>query len=84
MARKVLIYGGSGGIGSATARMLRDRGCDLHLVGRNEEGLTSIATELDATVTMGDVTDTSLFGRVMQDVGSTSEISPIRFVLIAD
>ena len=71
MARKVLIYGGSGGIGSATARMLRDRGCDLHLVGRNEDSLTSIAAELGANSTIGDVTDADLFARVMQDAGGS-------------
>ncbi len=37
MARKVLIYGGSGGIGSATARILRARGFVLHLVGRQQD-----------------------------------------------
>ncbi|MEI7846457.1 MAG: SDR family NAD(P)-dependent oxidoreductase [Chloroflexota bacterium] len=49
MAPKILIYGGSGGIGSATGRMLRARGYDLHLVGRDEERLAAIAKELDAT-----------------------------------
>ncbi len=42
MAGKVLIYGGSGGIGSATARALRARGYELHLVGRGEEKLAAV------------------------------------------
>ncbi len=57
MAPKVLIYGGSGGIGSATGRILGARGYDLHLVGRSEDKLSAIATELDATFTAGDVSD---------------------------
>jgi NAD(P)-dependent dehydrogenase (short-subunit alcohol dehydrogenase family) len=69
MTRKVLIYGGSGGISSAVARMLHDRGCELHLVGRNEARLAAIATELGATATVGDVNDANFFDRTMQDIG---------------
>lgn len=67
MTRKVVIYGGSGGIGSATARILNERGYNLHLVGRSEEKLSAIATELEATYTVGDVSDSSLFPRVAED-----------------
>ena len=69
MARKVLIYGGSGGIGSTTGRILHTHGYDLHLVGRDEARLAAIATELGADYTTGDVTDTSLFERVAQEAG---------------
>ena len=34
--KKVLIYGGSGGIGSAKASLLKKKQMDLHLVGRND------------------------------------------------
>ena len=71
MAQKVVIYGGSGGIGSATARILRGRGCDLHLVGRSQEKLAALAEELGATYTVGDVTDSGLFPRVAEDAGDT-------------
>jgi NAD(P)-dependent dehydrogenase (short-subunit alcohol dehydrogenase family) len=60
MTGKIIIYGGSGGIGSVTARMLNDRGCDLHLVGRSEEKLCAIASELNAGFTVGDVGDSRL------------------------
>ena len=36
MAGKVVIYGGGGGIGSAVARILAQKGYGLHLTGRNE------------------------------------------------
>ncbi len=68
MTGKILIYGGSGGIGSATARLLAERGYGLHLVGRNEESLAALAGELDAAYTVGDVTDDALFGRVAQAI----------------
>lgn len=69
MAPKVVIYGGSGGIGSATGRILRARGFDLHLVGRSEDKLSAIAAELEATFTAGDVSDGRLFSRVAEDAG---------------
>lgn len=69
MSRKVIIYGGSGGIGSATARILRARGYDLHLVGRNEDKLAAIAGELGASFTAGDVNDGELFVRAAQEAG---------------
>jgi NAD(P)-dependent dehydrogenase (short-subunit alcohol dehydrogenase family) len=70
MTQKILIYGGSGGIGSATARLLHARGVDLHLVGRDEDRLAAIARELGATSTLGDVNDSSLFTRAAQDAGA--------------
>lgn len=69
MARKVLIYGGSGGIGSATARALHKRGYALHLVGRTEEKLANVAQETGATFTRGDVVDSSLFSRATEEAG---------------
>lgn len=69
MSHKILIYGGSGGIGSATGRILRTRGYDLHLVGRSEERLAGIAAELGVTFTAGDVTDSGLFSQVAEDAG---------------
>jgi NAD(P)-dependent dehydrogenase (short-subunit alcohol dehydrogenase family) len=70
MTQKILIYGGSGGIGSAISRVLHARGVELHLVGRDEERLSAIARELGATSTLGDVNDSSLFARVVEESGA--------------
>ncbi len=69
MSGKVLIYGGSGGIGSCSARILHEKGFDIHLVSRDEDKLEEVAGELGAGFTVGDVDDTSLFTRVMEDAG---------------
>ena len=66
---KIVIYGGYGGIGSATARLLHARGYAVHLVGRREDKLKALATELGASYTVGDVEDNGLFPRVAQDAG---------------
>lgn len=73
MTGKVLIYGGSGGIGRATGRILKSRGYDLHLVGRDEGKLAPIASELGATFTVGDVLDDDLFAQVAVDAGEVLE-----------
>lgn len=73
MAGTILIYGGSGGVGMATARALRARGYALHLVARDKGRLTSLASELAATFTAGDVTDPSLFSRASEEAGDSLE-----------
>ena len=64
MLKRIVIYGGAGGIGSATARLLRLRGCELHLVGRTEPELAALSSELQAGYTLGDVCDETLFSQV--------------------
>ena len=68
MAGTVVIYGGSGGIGSATARILHSRGKNLHLVGRNENKLKAVADEIGAGFSVGDVNDPELFSLVMESI----------------
>jgi 3-oxoacyl-[acyl-carrier protein] reductase len=46
MARRTLIIGGAGGIGSATARMIVSAGGSVFLAGRDETRLAAVATEL--------------------------------------
>jgi NAD(P)-dependent dehydrogenase (short-subunit alcohol dehydrogenase family) len=67
----VLIYGGSGGIGSALALRLAQQGVRSHLVGRDVERLKARASGCDAGFTAGDVTDATLFARVAGDAGNT-------------
>jgi len=71
MGTKVVIYGGTGGIGSALGRALSARGRSVHLVGRDAGRLETLASELGASYTAGDVTDASLFARVAEEAGDT-------------
>ena len=70
MAGKILIYGGTGGIGLATARLLYERGYRLHLVSRNADRLHEAAREWNATFTQGDVNDPALFQRAVEEAGT--------------
>lgn len=69
MAGKVLIWGGSGGIGAETARALAAGGFSLHLVGRDGARLAALAGEVGATTSQADVEDDGAFARVMDEVG---------------
>lgn len=69
---RVLIYGGTGGIGLATARVLRARGFSLHLAARGAESLARAADELgDCTVSAGDVADPDFFPAATEAAGGT-------------
>lgn len=65
---RTIIYGGTGGIGSAVARRITAGGGTVHLVARDEGRLKALAGEIGATHTAGDVLDGSLFHRVAADV----------------
>lgn len=66
---KVLIYGGSGAVGSALARKLKGQGYQLHLAGGNEESLKALALETNATYTPGNILEESFVQKVMSEVG---------------
>lgn len=65
-----LIYGGTGGIGSAIARVLASRGARVHLVARSRDSLSTLAGELGGGSTAGDVGDPSTFARATAEAGS--------------
>lgn len=66
---KVLIYGGSGAVGSALARKLKGQGYQLHLAGGNEDSLKALALETNATYTPGNILEESFVQKVMSEVG---------------
>jgi NAD(P)-dependent dehydrogenase (short-subunit alcohol dehydrogenase family) len=69
MSGTIVIVGGAGGIGAATATALKARGYNLHLAGRASERLAATAGPLDAGMTVGDVEDPDFFSRLATDAG---------------
>lgn len=68
--KRVVIYGGTGGIGMATARALRQRGYALHLAARDAGKLEEATASLGETTTsVGDVTHPDFFGQVTEEAG---------------
>jgi NAD(P)-dependent dehydrogenase (short-subunit alcohol dehydrogenase family) len=67
MAGPVVIFGGSGGIGSAVAEALVARGQRVHLVGRDAGKLAAVAGRIGATVSVADVEDTASIARAVDE-----------------
>ncbi|MHB2168259.1 SDR family NAD(P)-dependent oxidoreductase [Alsobacter sp. R-9] len=55
MTAPVVVFGGTGGIGSAVARALRQQGRAVHLVARDRARVDALAAEIGATGTAADV-----------------------------
>ena len=53
----MIIFGGSGGIGSAVAEALVAKGRRVHLVGRDAAKLSAVAGTMGATMSVADVED---------------------------
>lgn len=63
--RKVLITGGSKGIGKAIAKRFITQGAEVVITGRNEETLRAVAADLSCHYIVMDVTDTSLHSTIL-------------------
>lgn len=66
MAGHVLVFGGSGGIGRATARALRVRGLIPFLIARDEERLREAASDTGAGWHAADVADPEAIAAAVQ------------------
>ncbi|MEL6921927.1 MAG: SDR family oxidoreductase [Pseudomonadota bacterium] len=66
---KYLIFGATGGIGSAIAQELHDGQHDVHLAGRNEPRLREMAATFGATWSRCDVLDEAALERTVSDAG---------------
>ncbi len=70
MSEKVLVFGGAGGIGAETARLLAKRGHAIHLVGRDESKLKRSAEESGACYSIADVEHPEAIERAVAEAGS--------------
>ena len=69
--QRVLVLGGSAGIGLATARLARARGADVILVARDPDRLRDAANEVDASSTAAfDVTDLARLEQFFEEAPS--------------
>jgi NAD(P)-dependent dehydrogenase (short-subunit alcohol dehydrogenase family) len=68
MSEKYIIFGATGSIGSSLAEQLKNSGNDIHLVGRNENEVSSIAEKLNCNFTVVDVLEDGFIEKVKTDV----------------
>jgi NAD(P)-dependent dehydrogenase (short-subunit alcohol dehydrogenase family) len=69
MPGKILIVGGTGGIGAAIARRAAAQGYELYLIARDTAKLAALADELGAGVTACDVEDPDRLGEAVAAAG---------------
>lgn len=69
----VLIFGATGGVGSAIARRLAGQGIKLHLSGRDEGKLHALGMELSSSTSRADVLEDGAFDKVVSEAGDRIE-----------
>jgi NAD(P)-dependent dehydrogenase (short-subunit alcohol dehydrogenase family) len=93
MSEKYLIFGATGSVGSSLAEQLKNSGNDIHLVGRNEIEVKSIAEKLSCSYTVADVLEDGFIEKVKSDVNEIKgiaycvgsiDLKPLRMVTEAD
>ncbi|RZS93963.1 SDR family oxidoreductase [Aquimarina brevivitae] len=67
---KILITGGNSGIGKATAKLLKDKGAEVIIAGRNKETLEGTAKELELGYIQADVTQEEEVVRMVEQAAS--------------
>ena len=55
MAEKILIFGATGAVGSSLANLLRDNSKDVHLIGKNQDEISSLADKTGFSFSVCDV-----------------------------
>jgi NAD(P)-dependent dehydrogenase (short-subunit alcohol dehydrogenase family) len=75
MSGKYLIFGATGSIGSSLAEQLKNSENDIHLVGRNENEVSSLAEKLDCNFTIADVLEDSFIEKVKADIDDIKGIA---------
>ena len=68
---KKVIIGATGSIGSALAKSIVNSGDEVHLVGRDEASLSSLANELNSSFTTCDVLEENFTDKILSDLGET-------------
>lgn len=67
---RIIVTGGSSGIGKATAHLLSQAGAKVVITGRNEEKLNAVANEIGATALPFDISDYNSIPKKVEDAVS--------------
>src|SRR5580692_3332831 len=72
--KKVVVVGGSSGIGLATAELARREGADVIIASRNAERLNAAAAKLDVKAIAADVTSDESVAALFRDSGPVDHV----------
>ena len=75
MKAKFLIFGATGSIGSNVSRLLKETGHDIHIIGRNNDEVSTLSKQLDCTYTVADVLENSFIEKVKADIDDVKGIA---------
>ena len=78
MAKKILIFGATGSVGSSLAKLVKESSLDAHLIGKNEGEISSLKNQTGFTCSIADVTDPNFLEIIDKDLAG-SEISGIAY-----
>ncbi len=66
---RVLVTGGSGGLGRAIAVALRAEGAELVITGRRRQAVEMVAAEVSGQAIVGDLAERAQLGRILDEAG---------------
>src|SRR5437588_11057315 len=74
VGKKVVIVGGSSGIGLSTAEMAKREGADVIIASRNVERLDAVADKLNAIAIPADVTSDDSVAKLFRNCGPVDHV----------
>src|SRR5215475_9638852 len=72
--KKVVVVGGSSGIGLSTAELAKSQGAEVIVASRNAEKLRAVADKLKATAIPTDVTDDTSVANLFKSTGPVDHV----------
>ena len=78
MAKKILIFGATGSVGSSLVKLAKDASLDVHLIGKNENEISSLKDQTGFSCSVADVTDPNFIEIIDKDLDGI-EISGIAY-----
>lgn len=79
MTAPVLVFGATGGVGSALVRRLARQGVPVHLAARGEDRLAALAGEIAAGFTVCDVLDDAALAQAVVEASPNGALSGLAF-----
>src|SRR6202012_2109049 len=74
MGKKVVVVGGSSGIGLSTAELAKREGADVIIASRNADRLNAAATKLGVTAIVADVTSDDSVENLFKKCGAVDHV----------
>ncbi|MEC7099943.1 MAG: SDR family NAD(P)-dependent oxidoreductase, partial [Pseudomonadota bacterium] len=78
MAKKILIFGATGSVGSSLAKLVKGSSMDAHLIGKNESEISKLKDQTGFNCSIVDVTDPNFIETIDKDLDG-SEIAGIAY-----